>query len=272
RKGHIFCLDAAKGAVVWQADAKQLGVRNPTWDLSGSPLLYGNLVIYNLNASGVALEKTTGKVAWKSAAGAPGYATPVPFDINGMKGVCIFGANQVCGINPADGKVGWSFPWQSSHNVAAVDPVFFGDKVFISTGYGVGCAGLQIAGGQAKKLWQNKEISAHISNGIGQNGVVYGIDGQTGGNSLKCLEIATGAVKWTQNGVGGTMIMVDGKLVILSTGGNLTVAEATPAGYKQLASAKVMGGTCWTQPTFVNGKLFARNKEGDLVCLNLSGK
>lgn len=273
RKGHLFCLDTAKGAVLWQKDARQLvGTKSPGWDLSGSPLVVGNAVVYNLNENGVGLDKASGNVVWKSNAGSPGYATPVPFDINGAKGVAVFGAKKLYGLNPATGAVGWSFDWDTSYDVNSIDPVFLGDKVFISSGYGRGCAGLQIKGATAEKLWENKEIASHWSNCIGVNGCVFGFNGQNGGQQLKCMDIATGAVKWTQQGMGGTMILVDGKLVLLSQSGKLTVAETNPQAYKELASAKIMDKTCWTGPAFAGGKLYARNKEGDLVCVDLSGK
>lgn len=275
RKGHIFCLDGAKGTVLWQKDAKQLvGAKAPSWDFSGSPLVYGNLVIFNLNENGVALDKATGNLAWKSNGVTPGYATPVPFDIGGVKGVAVFGANKITGVNPASGVAIWSFDWKTAHDVNAADPVFQGDKVFISSGYGRGGAGLQIKGAQATKLWENKEIAAHGSSPVALNGHVYGITGQYGqGNQpLKCVDIATGAAKWSQAGLGGQLILVDGKLVILTYGGKLVVAEASPAGYKELASAQVLDKTCWTQPTLAGGKFYARNKEGDLVGVDLSGK
>ena len=67
------------------------------------------------------------------------------------------------------------------------------------------------------------------------------------------------------------MILADGHLIILSDRGKLGLAEATPAGYIEKASAKVLNGLCWTVPTLANGKLYVRN-EAEMICLDMTGK
>ena len=52
-------------------------------------------------------------------------------------------------------------------------------------------------------------------------------------------------------------------------GGELLVAEATPAGFKQLARANVLSGTCWTVPVVAHGRVYCRNQGGDLVGVDL---
>src|SRR5262245_45039837 len=59
--GDVFCLDAAKGDLIWQRDLrKDPGVTPNEWGLSGSPLIYGDLVILNAGAAGTALDRNTG--------------------------------------------------------------------------------------------------------------------------------------------------------------------------------------------------------------------
>ncbi|MGB9603790.1 MAG: alcohol dehydrogenase, partial [Limisphaerales bacterium] len=91
-----------------------------------------------------------------------------------------------------------------------------------------------------------------------------------GGGDLRCLDAATGELKWNQSGLktGGLMI-ADGKIVALSDGGKLVIAEATPTGYKQLATAQPLTGKCWTMPVLANGKIFCRNARGDLAVLDV---
>ena len=67
------------------------------------------------------------------------------------------------------------------------------------------------------------------------------------------------------------MILADGHLIILSDKGKLGLAEATPAGYIEKATAKVLSGLCWTAPTLADGKLYIRN-ETEMVCLDMTGK
>lgn len=88
---------------------------------------------------------------------------------------------------------------------------------------------------------------------------------------LKCIEANTGEEKWKSRGFGmGTVIIADGHLILLDGRGKLGLAEATPAGYIEKASAKVLSGRCWTVPALANGKLYLRNLE-EVVCLDMTG-
>ena len=79
--------------------------------------------------------------------------------------------------------------------------------------------------------------------------------------------VGAGLVKWAQKGlkVGGGLTLADEKLFVMVDGGDLLGAEATPAGFKQLARAKALSGTCWTVPVVAHGWVPCRNQAGDLV-------
>ena len=55
----------------------------------------------------------------------------------------------------------------------------------------------------------------------------------------------------------------DGHLIVLGEEGRLALVEATPAGYREKASAQVMDGRSWTMPTLANGRLYLRDQLGD---------
>jgi acyl dehydratase len=80
--------------------------------------------------------------------------------------------------------------------------------------------------------------------------------------------VRSGPAKLEFNG----LISVGGKLLILTGMGQLVLAEASPAGYKELGSAQVIEGRAFTAPAFANGRVFVRNTRGDVVCLEFSGK
>ena len=61
----------------------------------------------------------------------------------------------------------------------------------------------------------------------------------------------------------------DGKLIILSDRGELVIAEANSQAFKPLARAQVLGGKCWTVPVLANGRIYCRNAQGTLVCLEV---
>jgi len=41
-------------------------------------------------------------------------------------------------VAPADGKVLWSYPWQTEHDIHVASPVVSGTQVFITSGDGCG--------------------------------------------------------------------------------------------------------------------------------------
>jgi outer membrane protein assembly factor BamB len=90
--------------------------------------------------------------------------------------------------------------------------------------------------------------------------------------ALKCLDFQTGAVKWAHEGLGaGSVTLAGGRLLALSDKGRLMIARASPAGYTELAAAQILEGKCWTVPVLADGRIYARNADGELVCIDVSG-
>ncbi len=269
REGHVLCLDAVKGDVKWQKNlASDYGISIPGWGISSSAVVCGQLLIINAGKNGIALDKTNGRKRWgKGKKG--GYATPVRYGTGG-KSVAMFGQDTTKGIDAATGRVLWSFPWKTKYDVNAADPVVFDGKVFVASGYNRGCSLYNIRGGQPKSIWENKNLRAHFSSCVFFKGHIYGIDGNAGRGSLRCINPKNGSVLWSQDLGFGSLIAVGGKLIVLNEKGNLYIAEASPAGYKELGQAKVVSGPkCWTPPAFSRGLIYCRNDRGELVCVDV---
>jgi outer membrane protein assembly factor BamB len=175
-------------------------------------------------------------------------------------------------VDPKNGNELWSYPWKTSHDVNAADPIVQDDFVFISSGYNHGAALLRIANGKPERIWENKQMRNQHNNSVLLDGALYGIDGDNN-SDLKCLEFKTGDVKWAQKGLGkGALMAADGKLIVLSEKGELVIAAADPSAFKPLARWQVLGGRCWTAPVLSHGRIYCRNAAGDLVCVDVSGK
>jgi outer membrane protein assembly factor BamB len=270
RDGVALCLNAGNGKVVWQKDLRrETGAQPPQWGFAGSPLISGNLAIYNLGAAGTGVDKGTGKIVWRSATEASGYASPLAYTVGNQQGVAIFTASAIAGLNPANGRLLWQFPWQTNFGVNAADPIFSGNTVFISSNYEKGCALLRLGGGQPAAVWQNRNMRNHFNSCVLVGGALYGNDQGT----LKCIDLATGAGRWQQRGMGkGGLISAGGNLLVMTERGELLLAKAAPDRYTELARAQVLTGTCWTHPVLANGRIYCRSHEGDLVCLDVRAK
>jgi outer membrane protein assembly factor BamB len=63
--------------------------------------------------------------------------------------------------------------------------------------------------------------------------------------------------------------LAGGRLIALSDKGRLMIAPASPTGYTELAAAQIVEGKCWTVPVLVNGRIYVRNADGELVCIDV---
>lgn len=269
KRGVIHCLDAASGKVIWTKNLMdELKAEMPTWGFASSVLIEGNLAIVNVGAAGAALDKESGKVIWSSGTDHAGYSTAVPFNAGGEVAVAMAIKQDVIALRVKDGKELWRFPWKTQYDVNAADPILLGNKVFISSGYNRGGGVFDVSTSPPTNVWDNRSMRNHMNSCVLWQGHLYGVDE----NQLRCLVFATGEVKWTEKSVGkGSLIMADGKLIVLSERGILMVADATPEGFKPISRAQVVSGKCWTTPVLSNGKIYCRNAAGDVVCVDVSG-
>lgn len=269
--GMFLCLDAAKGQLQWSRKVNEFGAKAGGWPLSGSPLVLGDNVIMDLGVVFI-LNRKTGELVSKMGSETAGYSSALVFSRGNEKLVTSFDAAGLSIYKLAGGQSVARFPWETSHQVNAATPIVSGDKIFISSGYDRGCALLKLEGTALKKVWENKQMNNHCQTSVLLEGCLYGVHGQQSQkSSLKCVDFETGQVKWDQKGlkVGGGLTLADGKLFVMVDGGELLVAEASPTGFKQLALASVLSGTCWTVPVVAHGRVFCRNQAGDLVGVDL---
>ncbi len=271
REGLALCLNAKTGDVVWQKHvAKEFGARVPSWGLSGSPIESDGMIFLNIATHGVALDARTGSAHWKSPAGPSGYSSPVVTTINGNKTVVMFGAKAIYGVDLKTGQELFSYPWETKYDVNAADPVIIGNRIFVSSGYGRGCALIDVSSAKPSVLWENKNLKNQFGTSVLIKGHLYGIDGNTGRAQLSCIDIKNGSIAWQENIKGGALIATGDLLVCLHESGDLKIIKATPTAYTEIASAKkLISRTCWTVPVLCRGKLYVRNEKGHLMCIDV---
>ena len=275
RRGHLMALDVADGEVKWMKNiAEENEMPMPSWGFSGSPLVLGSSLLLNIGARGMAVDRESGDVIWKSEDDEAGYSTVVPMK-HGAKLAAIVGCQKSwTAIDPKSGEELWSQRWLTRYGVNAADPIVSGNQILISSGYGKGAALLNWSEGEDEPeiVWQNKELRTQMNPAVLIDGHLFGTDGDAGNkNPLKCLELATGKVKWGVDNIGtGGVTAADGKLIVLSARGELIIALASPEKFAPISRAQVLGGKCWTVPVLANARIFCRNAAGDLVCVDVS--
>ncbi len=272
REGHVFCLDLLDGSLIWSFHAESVGAKPPTWGYSGAPTVWKDRLILNVGDSGLALRLNDGEVIWSTAGGGAGYATPVPFEWNGQWMALLFAGKKLLCVDPENGRERWYVDWETNHDINAATPILIDNHIFISSAAGNGRSSLlSFTDIQAEVVWKNENLKNQFNTSVFFSGYIYGIDGNTGRHArLTCIDSKTGEVTWTKDTGFGSLRLVNDLLFVLDHEGVLHVVKAKPDQYDDVTQMKILDKPCWTVPTIDNGRLFARNASGDLVCINIT--
>ena len=274
REGRLVCLDFTTGAILWERLLQRdLGVVMPEWGFSGSPYILGRQLILEAGRV-VSYDKLTGKKEWQTSQHKAGYGSAAAFDHGGRTLLATLDCEGLRVTQAADGSPVDFFPWPSPYGTNSTTPIVAGDQIYISTGYNVGCGLFRLDDHQKLNLiYDNRDMRNHFNNSILLDGHLYGFDGNSNLGrvvGLTCMSLESGDVAWRQQDMGcGSLMIVDGKLLILSESGELILAEATPEHYRELARSPFLEGRCWTVPVLFGRRVFGRNAAGLLVCARL---
>ena len=272
--GHVACLETKTGKPMWTKHlVKDFGGKHMDWGFCASPTIDGDRVLIDCGgpgASTIALDKKTGATIWKAGDDEPGYGSVVLGNVDGKKATVTFKAGAVVANDAADGAPLWRFEWETAYKINAVTPLIIGDLIVFSSAYNHGAAALRVKDGKPERVWFTKDLYAQFNSPVHHKGGLFGIDGEVGKRSaLVCLDAQTGDEKWRARNVkNGSLILATDKLLVLTEVGELILAEASSAAFKELAPRKkILTGRCWVQPVLANGVIYCRNNSGELVAL-----
>ena len=151
-----------------------------------------------------------------------------------------------------------------------------GDRVFVTSSYGIGSVLARFDGASVKEEWRDRNfLATQYATPILIDGLLYGIDGRqdsgAGSASLVCLDPLKRKSKWKKAGFDyGTVIAAGDKLLVLTHTGNLICVAIDSGEYKELWRAKVLNNSSrgYRLPAISDGKLFIRD-ESTLKCVDI---
>ena len=273
KEGQLFCLNLADGKVVWEKMLQmELGVNLPEWGFSSSARILGDQLILEAGRV-VSFDKRTGDKLWQTEIHQAGYGSAAVFKHDGKTLIATLDCDGLRVVDSTDGRQIAYSEWKSPYQTNATTPIMVDDQIFVSTGYKVGCGLFRLQGDSLKLVYKNKDMRNHFNNSILYNGHLYGFDGDAHLGrlvTLNCIDFTTGKLAWRQRGLGcGSLLIADGKLLVLTEDGTLVLAKASPDGYVELARSAFLEGRCWTVPVLSDGRVYGRNADGKLVCVTL---
>jgi outer membrane protein assembly factor BamB len=274
--GILDCLDAATGKLIWTRSVlEENKLANLEWGISASPLLVGNLVIVTggqgAGPTVLAYDRQTGEPRWRSGKDRASYSSPILATLAGRPAIVSFNAATFSIHDPATGAEWLSERWGNDKPPRAAQPVVLdGDRLFITAGYGLGCELFKIAATPdgklaAESLWKNIRLKAQFNSIAVRDGFFFGLDD----GFLACVEVATGTRRWKDGRYGsGQTLLVDDLILIQTERGEVVLAEANPAAFRELGRIAALGSKTWNHPTLAGRYLLVRN-DREAVCYEL---
>ena len=279
--GRLAAWNARTGDEVWSLNvAEAFDARIPKYGYSESVFIDGgNLIVCpaGKKAYMVALDKKTREVVWKmdEVQEPVGFSTPVPAEFGGFRQLVTVSAKSLISVDAKTGRLLWTHPHANKRGNNVTDPVFDGDIVYASTGYGGGSVALRLkkaeGGLSVEKAWSSELLDNHHGGVVLHEGHVFGSGHEQKG--WFCLELKTGAEKARGEGK-GSLTYADGMLYCLDEKGTMSLVEAKPGEWKVVSSFKVPsggGGMYWAHPVVCGGRLYVRHADA-LYCYDVRGR
>ena len=280
--GILNCLEATTGQRVWSSDTlHDAGAEHLAWGMSGSPLVFDDLVVVNPGGqndrSVVAYDRHTGEPTWHAGEGQASYSSPMLATMGGVQQVVMLNGPALAGYDAYTGRPLWNYPWlvNGSAMCSISQPVILQadgkpDRVFISAGYGKGCALVELSRSGSEfavsEAWTpNKSLHAKFTNVVARNGFAYGLDGKI----LACVDLETGKRRWKGGRYGhGQLILVDDLLLIQVESGEVALVKATAEGHQELSRFAPLSFKTWNNPALAGRLLLVRN-DREAACYEL---
>ena len=284
--GELACMSAEDGSRQWRKDlVGDFGGKVPSWGYSESPLVDGDKVVVTPGGEQgaiVAFDKKSGKKLWasKDLTDEAQYASLVPADVDGKRQYIQLFMKKIAGVDAENGDVIWTSDWKQGQTAVIPTPVYTDGKVYVTSGYGAGSKLVNIKGGKANDVWENKVMKNHHGGVVLVDGNLFGF---SDGGGLVCQDLKTGEMTWNEKGEGiqkGTVHYADGMLYCMDEEeGSVFLIEATDKGFKEHGrfhlpkKTKLRDGTqgkVWTHPVVIGGRLYLRDQDL-LFCYDVKG-
>ncbi len=273
--GILNCLNLKDGKLIWGKNIlEENNAKIKRWGMTGSPLLLDSLVVVSAGGTDghslVAYHKDSGEQIWSAGNGQAGYSSPLIATIAEVPQILIFNWDYVVAHDPGSGEILWKFPWAGNTERVAQPVVLPEDRVFITSGYGVGSKLIKInqdTNGSLSPalLWESNRMKAKFSNVIAAGEFIYGLDD----GILACIDLQEGERQWKSGRYGhGQMILVDNLLLITTEKGDVVLVEPNPGEHKELARFSAIKGKTWNNPALAGPYLLVRNSQ-EATCYKL---
>ena len=316
-EGMLHCLSVVDGTLRWKVDtARTFGVVQNFFGVGSTPVVEGDLLIVHVGGSPpesseappgaldfvkpngtavVAFDKLSGQVRYALGDDLASYSVPRIVSVGSRRRGFVWARYGLIAFDPQRGKQEFYFPWRAEilESVNASNPVIAGDRVFLSECYGPGSVLLKTRDDGCEVVWSDadlrreKRMRTHWNTAVEVDGFVYGSSGRhTNEAELRCVELATGHVKWSEpNLTRSSLTFVDGHFICLTEYGELLLLKVNPEKFDLvsrftplrpeggadptgLGPARLLSYPAWAAAIVSHGLMYVRG-ENRLACYEI---
>lgn len=277
--GILNALHPTTGRLLWQRNiCTDAGSEMVEWGMSGAPLIWQNTVIVDAGGQNgkavIAYDRANGEIVWASGSHKAGYAAPRIETIDGRSVLLVFHGDGLEAMNPDNGQSLWMYPWVNQYKINVAQPLLFGDKVFISSGYDSGCVLLdpgkltEVPGSVPRpaEVWSpTRSLKLKFNEAVQLGDYVYGLDD----GILACVDVQTGERRWKGGRYKyGHVLLWQDLLLVQAEDGYVALVQANPERFTELTRFDALTELTWNVPAVHRGRLYVRNAS-ELACYQL---
>ena len=273
-QGNLVCADARTGKKIWGVSlVSDLGGKVPTWGYTESVLVDQGRVICTpggLQGALAALDADTGKLLWQSTefTDYAQYSSPIVIENRGKRQYVQLVMKNLVGIDAKSGDLAWKSAW-TGRTAVIPTPIHHGGKIFITSGYGVGCKLVSLDSSGSQDVYDNKFMKNHHGGVIKLGDHLFGYSDQVG---WVCMDFASGELLWNEKkALGkGAIAYADNRFYCQGeSDGRIFLIEANTEGWRPRgqftlnpqSKKRSPKGKVWTHPVISNGMMYLRDQE-----------
>jgi outer membrane protein assembly factor BamB len=243
------CLKAKDGSKVW---ATQELKYKPQHGNGGSPIIADKLLVFSIDGTDVqmvaALDKASGKVAWKTprenktGASPFSFSTPILIEVGGQKQVVSAGSGCVMSLDPKNGKEIWRVSYGAGYSVVP-KPVFANGLVYVCSGYNT--PNVLAIKPDGKGDVTNTHVAFKVTKNAPHNPSPLVVGDSlyliSDGGVLSCLDAMKGTERWNERvgkAYSASPLYAGGLIYLLDETGNATVFKPGDS-YEEVATNKL---------------------------------
>lgn len=263
----LVSFDARTGKEQWRVDfAKEFKTSAPEFGLVCSPLIDGDALYVQAANSVVRLNKTTGKVIWRSLESSSNimesgaFSSPVLATIAGKRQLIVQTREKLAGLDPVSGAVLWLQTVPSFRGMNILTPVVFGDAILTSS-YQNKSWLYKVAklpnSFKVEEAWNNN-AQGYMSTPVVINGYAYL---HLGNQRFTCIDLSTGQRTWTSPkpfGQYASLVAQGDRILALDERGILLLIKANPKEFELIDERTISDDETWAHVAVCGNEIFIR--------------